>query len=240
MHVNRGRWAVVVGVTAVALLGSSKPSFGQDFAANGALDGHSISATAHFVAGINSVSITLVNLQANPVSVIQAISGILFTATDAGASLTSGTGFQTPVASYISIARGGTVTPAAAPANNWLLGSSAGTYHLNALCGPPTQCGGPSGLIIGPGPYTNANGSIGGNRPHNPFIDQTATFTIALLGATAQTVISNVVLTFGTDGARVGATLVPIPAAVWLFASGVLALFGVAQRRRAAARNAIA
>jgi len=89
-------------------------------------------------------------------------------------------------------------------------------------------CGEPAGLIIGPGPYTNAHASIAGNGPHNPFANQTVTFTLALADVTASTLISNVVFSFGTEtGTNVA---VPIPAAVWLFVSGLLGLIGIARR----------
>ncbi len=105
--------------------------------------------------------------------------------------------------------------------------TSGNNYHLDVLAGPAT---GPATLIIGPGPYTNANGSIRDNNPHNPFINTSATWTLAFAGATAGTVISNVVFSFGTTpGANVP---VPIPAAVWLFGSGLLGLVAIARRRQ--------
>jgi len=111
----------------------------------------------------------------------------------------------------------------------WLLTNTSGNnYHLDALAGPAT---GPASLIIGPGPYTNANGWIDSNDPHNPFINTSATWTLAFAGATASTVISNVVFSFGTQpGENVPG--VPIPAAVWLFGSGLLALVVIARRRQ--------
>jgi hypothetical protein len=239
MKTHAGRAGALVAAIAAAVFCLTSPAYGQDFSVTGSLDGHPIDATAHFVTGVDSVSVTLTNLSANPVSIIQAISDIFFTATQGGVALTSGTGFKTPSASYIAIAANGTSSAAAVPVNNWLLTNTSGTYHLDALCGPPPQCGGPSGLIIGPGPYTNANGSIAANGPHNPFIDQTATFTLALLGATAATVISDVVFSFGTDGVTVPGTVVPIPAAVWLFVSGLLGLIGIARRKQAGTRNAL-
>jgi hypothetical protein len=91
---------------------------------------------------------------------------------------------------------------------------------------------GPADLIIGPstgGVYSNANDSIAGNDPHNPFINQTATFVIAT-GATNGATISDVVFSFGTaPGDNVA---VPIPAAVWLFVSGLVGLIGIARRRQ--------
>ena len=228
------RVGVIVAAAAAAVFTLSSPAYGQTFSQQGMIGNEPVWASANFVAGTDSVTVTLTNLQGNPVSIVNAISDIFFTATQGGVALTSGTGYYTPTASYINIAANGTATPAVAPANNWLLSSTSGVYHLDALCGPPAQCGGPSGLIIGPGPYTSANGSIAGNGPHNPFIDQTATFTLALLGATAQTVISNVIFSFGTNGA-----IIPIPAAVWLFISGLVGLIGIARRKQVVNRMAL-
>jgi hypothetical protein len=221
--------AVVVGLSGLSL-----PAYANVYQFNSlpgaTLDGQAVAAHATFVTGTDSVTLTLTNLQANPVSIIQAISDIFFTAS----GLTSGTGFYTPAASYINIARNGSVSAASAPSPaGWQLTNSSGTYHLNVLCG--AGCSGPAGLIIGPGPYTDANGSIGGNRPHNPFIDQTATFVLALTGATTDTVISNVIFSFGTQpGQNVP---VPIPAAILLFASGLFSLIGIGRRKRVAIRN---
>ena len=47
--------------------------------------------------------------------------------------------------------------------------------------------------------YSNANGSIGGNGPHNPFINQTATFTITgLTGVNSDTRVTSATFSFGT------------------------------------------
>ena len=101
---------------------------------------------------------------------------------------------------------------------------------MDAL-GQPTS---PSHLLIGPpgagGTYSNANGSIAGNDPHNPFLNQTASFLINLLDPAALATITAVTFSFGTtEGAElvpgvIGGTPtpfengpVPIPGAVWLF-----------------------
>jgi len=170
-------------------------------------------------------------LLSNQRSAGQLLSDIFFVA----GGLTSGTGSTSPSgATYITVADDGTTSAGTGPAV-WELTNSAGTYHLNGLFGKGAGGTGPHDLIIGPpgagGIYSNANGSIAGNQPHNPFINQTATFTLALIGATSSTVISNVVFSFGTqEGSNVAA--VPVPAAVWLFASGLIALAGIARRNR--------
>ena len=193
--------------------------------------GQPVSAQAQFTTSLNQISLVLTNLQANPTSIIQAISDLFFTASNGGTNLATGTALYTPTANYINIGAGGVSSSAAAPAAAaWDLSNTAGTYHLDKFCGHNT-CGNPAAPIIGPGPYTNANGSIARNRPHNPFLDQSATFTFAVAGATADTLISNVVFSFGTSpGTNVG---IPIPAAVWLFGSGLLGLIVIARRRQA-------
>jgi hypothetical protein len=101
-----------------------------------------------------------------------------------------------------------------------------------------TPTANPSQEIIGPGPYTNANGSIAGNGAHNPFLNQTATFTIGNSSITANTVVSNVIFSFGTTagvnvpgvGVVVRGDTVPEPANALLIASGISLI--VALRRK--------
>jgi hypothetical protein len=64
---------------------------------------------------------------------------------------------------------------------------------------------GPAHLIIGPpgagNVYSNADGSIAGNGPHNPFLNQTATWVINAPNVSAATTISAATFSFGTtDG----------------------------------------
>ena len=223
---------------AAALIGvSTAVSAGvyQFFTPSGAtLEGKPVSASATFTTSLNQVTLTLTNLIANPISVIQALSDISFRA----GGVTTGTGLVSPTAAtYINIGAGGVVTPGACCAI-WGLSNTGGTYHLDALVGQGAGGTGPADLIIGPGPYTNANGSIARNRPHNPFINTTATFTLALAGVTAGTVITNIVFSFGTDGATVATVPVPIPDAIWLFASGLLGLIVIARRKYASTLHA--
>src|SRR5262249_42400935 len=74
---------------------------------------------------------------------------------------------------------------------------------------------GPAGLIIGPsgpgGVYSNANGSIAGNGPHNPFIDGTATFVVAISGLTADSTVTGATFSFGTTA---GSNVVGVPGPV--------------------------
>jgi PEP-CTERM motif len=120
------------------------------------------------------------------------------------------------------------------------LSNSAGIFHLDGLNGANT----PSDLIIGaPGPggvYTNANASLAGNHPHNPFANQTATFTLAIAGVLASSTISNVVFSFGTTECvnvpGVPSTSpVPEPASVILLATLVAGVY--LQKRRTLQRS---
>jgi hypothetical protein len=228
------RGGALGALMAAAVLGLSSPAYGA--AGSGEVTGVigtlPVDVSYSWTTSLGQVSLTVTNLQANPTSIIQAVSDVFFTVSGG----TGAGGYVSPAASYINIAANGTVSAAGTPANDtWLLSNlGSGAYHLDVLAG---GAAGPHSLIIGPagagGVYTAANGSIAGNGPHNPFIDQTAIFTLAITGVTADSLLSNIVFSFGTEGA-----LIPIPAAVWLFASGLLGLIGIA-RRKLATQNAL-
>jgi hypothetical protein len=226
----------VVAAVAAAALGlatsASSGVFLFSLPGGSTAGGQPVSASVEFTTSADQIKVVLTNLQANPTSIIQAISDLFFTASNNGTNLTTGTGLYSYSAPFghISIAADGSSSASAAPAvAAWNLTNTAGTYHLDKLCGGNT-CGNPEGLIIGPGPYTNAQGSIAGNDAHNPFVNRSAEFTLGVLGATAATLISDVVLSFGTEsGVNVP---IPIPAAVWLFGSGLLGLIAIARRRQ--------
>ena len=73
------------------------------------------------------------------------------------------------------------------------------TFHLTVLDTPTP----PEHLIIGPpGPsnvYSNANNSIAGNGPLNPFLRDFGQFDVTDPGITFDTQVSNVVFSFGTE-----------------------------------------
>jgi hypothetical protein len=77
--------------------------------------------------------------------------------------------------------------------------NSINGFELCVICqGGPTATATPSEGILGPasldGKYDNANGSIAGNKPHNPFINQTGTFI--LTGIPAGATVGNVIFSF--------------------------------------------
>src|SRR5438105_338062 len=221
MGLSASAYATTLDVTLPA--GSTNPT-----------DGQPVSAEAIITTNNGgTVTVQLINLLANPTSISQVISDIFFSLSGS----TSGSGSASPTATtYINIADNGTVSGASAVPAVFAYTDTSNTVHLVGIGSGTT---GPCCLIIGnpngSGVYSNANGSIAGNDPHNPFLQHSATFTLALAGVTAATTISNVIFSFGTTpGENVA---VPIPAAIWLFASGLLGLIGIARRQLGSAMN---
>lgn len=192
--------------------------------------GNPVSASASITTSAGQVGITLSNLLANPTDVAQLLSDFSFTlsGTTSGATLFSSSGQE------ITLGSGGSSSLGSTVATGWILSSpSTGNYLLNDLA---AGAAGPSHLIIGPGPYTSANGSIAGNGPHNPFLNGSATFTLNITGVTADTTVSNVVFSFGTtsgDNVPGGSgpnTTIPEPVSLSLVGGGLLAL-GLLRKR---------
>ena len=189
--------------------------------------GQPVNATAVFVTGFPVVQVTIINNQANPTSIIQAISDLSF-------HLSSGTSgsLQLSAGGERNIAADGTFTNGSIVATGWALSNVGSTFHLNVL-GTPI---GPAHLLIGPPDinsnlYSNAKGSIAGNGPHNPFLAENAAFFITDRGITADTQVSNVVFSFGTtagNNVRAGNNIPDSGATVALLG---LALMGLAAAR---------
>ena len=120
----------------------------------------------------------------------------------------------------------------------WVYSSAATDGALDVLTGPGHA--GPAHLIIGPpgGPtYSNADGSIAGNGPHNPFLNQSASFTLTAPNVTSDTTITGVTFSFGTtEGANeipgVPVAGVPEPGSIVLFATATGTLAGYFGWRR--------
>jgi hypothetical protein len=189
--------------------------------------GGPVNASATLTTGTGSVTITLTDLQANPTDVAQLISDLDFVLSNGATTgtLTSSSGQQ------ITVNSGGTSLLGSTGSTGWGLNNNvSGGLQLDAL-----GFIGPAGLILGPpgggGLYSNANASIAGNGPHNPFINQTATFAVAVAGVTATTTITSATFSFGTTaGVNIGGTPstpgVPEPSSLALGATVIgMALF---------------
>ncbi len=207
--------------------------------------GGAVSATASFTLSANTLDIQLTNTLANPTSVAQLLSGLSFTL-DSG--LTNGT-LSSSVANFITVASGGTFSSAGSGLpTGWVLQPG---FDLCDICASGGGSNRPAGLIIGPPGaghlYSSANGSIAGNGPHNPFIDQTASYDLNIQGLSASDAISSVTFRFGTtfgtdtvDGvctSDCGGTSVPEPGPLALFAAGLLGCALFINRRRRASRQ---
>jgi hypothetical protein len=173
--------------------------------------GNAVSAQVDFTTGANTLTISLTNLIVNQKTVAQNISDLFFTL---GSNATSGSVTTDGLNSLINVLDGGTTTTGGTGVSGWVLSFSAGTFHLNGLGAGSL---GPERTIIGaPGPggvYTNANSSIAGNDPHNPFTNQNATWTLTIAGLTADTAVTAAAFSFGTAAGNdvPGVPRTPVP-----------------------------
>ena len=201
--------------------------------------GEPVSASATFTTSGNTLTITLTDLLANPNNVGSLLSDLLFTTN--GGSLTGAT--QTAASSSeITVAGDGSFTGPTPISGVATVGwpftvNSATSGTLDVLSGPGHA--GPAHLIIGPpgpgGTYSNANGSIAGNGPHNPFLFESATFTITGAGISADTTITSATFSFGTTaGVNVPGVAVPEPNSLVLSLTGMglAGIIGIYRSRR--------
>jgi hypothetical protein len=190
--------------------------------------GQPVSGQVTFTLTNNNINILIENFQANPGGVIQCISDLKFTLdmSAAGSTVTSQT------SNGIDIASGGSYTSTGAQTLGWSITTSGGQIYLNGLAS------GPSETIIGPpdgsNVYSNANSSIAGNGPHNPFSFETGTFNVNLPGVTDQTMVTAATLSFGTTAGTEVPLIPPFtpePATMLLLAAGGVGVL-VTRRRK--------
>lgn len=167
--------------------------------ASGAMaGGENVDAKVVFTTTGTTLDIKLTDLFANPTDVGQLLSDLSFHVTIG--TTTSATITSDGPATTVTVGSGGTETAGTVTHAGWVLDSEpAGTIHLDDL---GSHASGPANLIIGPdngsGKYSNANGSIANNGPHNPFLTGTVDFKLTIPGMTADTVINDVLFSFGT------------------------------------------
>jgi len=235
IKVLKGSVILAAAVAAMALGPAPAEAAVQNFfTPDGAtVGGQPVDAKAQVTTLTNQIQIVLTNLQADPTSVIQALSDFKFTIAGpgslTGSSLTGATGQEIFIADNGSITNGAALnTPSGV---GWVYSAlTPTTGYLNVL---GAGGAGPEHLIIGPpgGATYSANNSIEGNEAHNPFLDQIATFTITATGVTANTLITSAVFSFGTTAGN-DVAAVPEPASFATVGMGTLLGLGYAWRRR--------
>jgi hypothetical protein len=191
-----------------------------------------VDASVSFTTAAGSLSIVLTDLQANPKDVAQLLSDLSFTVGNGG-SLT-GASLSSSAGQEITVNSNGTSSLGALVASGWVPTLSGSSGSLDALAAGGA---GPTHLIIGPpdggGLYSAAKGSIAGNGPHNPFLNQVVSFSITAPGIAADTTITSATFSFGTvSGIDIPGVLVPEPSSVVLAGIGVGLVGLVVLRRR--------
>lgn len=195
---------LIVLLFGVATLNATTISFETPLGSTGT-DGP-VAARVLFITGTDTVTVWLGNLLENPASVGQALSGLAFIVYPplAPADLASAA-LLSSEALWREVHRGGAFTDLGIQPTGWALDTSGLIQPGLSLCVLCTGLGavGPERLILGPpgptGLYDNANGSIAGNPPHNPFLAETATYSLFLPGVTAASTITSATFSFGTS-----------------------------------------
>ena len=184
-----------------------------------------VSASVSFTTQLDTITVVLTNHQADPKAVAQSLSSLMFTISTGQSSATLTGSVATPrlIAGDDSYSDG---TPGD---TGWQLREAAGgqldLFVLDTPVGPAhTIIGPPNGSYV----YQNANGSIAGNGPHNPFLAEIAEFELLVPGVTEASTITSV--TFGFNTGPGDTITVPEPTTVSLLCT--VAAVGELWRRR--------
>lgn len=203
-----------------------------DTPAGANIGGQPVDAEAVFTTSGTTMTVTLKDLEANPTDVAQLLSDLLFHVSIGNAATATLTGSS---GQEVSINPSGNPTLGATVSTGWMLEDLGGNLRLHVL---GTSIA-PSHLIIGPpagsGVYTAANGSIDDNGPHNPFLNDSATFTLTIPGMSADTIVDSATFSFGTtEGNNIqGVPTVPDGGTTVLLLGTALSALGFIRRKLA-------
>jgi len=207
----------------------------------------SVDATATFATSLNTITITIQDLLANPKSVGQTVNGVDFSLSNSktGGSLTSQDATVRTVtgngAGQYSDTGGPGTSVGASNLWNYVTGGGSGSNlgimvtSLGNHAAIPTIIGGPNGSNA----YSAGGGSITGN--HNPFLAGVVTIVLSVSGVTSSTTVTAMQFQFGTSnnegnvpGVPGGPNIqaVPEPSTLAIAGIGALGFMGFGLRRR--------
>jgi MYXO-CTERM domain-containing protein len=164
----------------------------------------------------------------------QLLTDVQFTTALGVVTLTSSNGTE------VNIDGSGSATLGSSVPTGWAFGSlSTNTWLLCVICtgSPSTQTAPAHGIVPNQSSYPQANSSIAGNGPHNPFLESGATFnfitTTVLPVDPSLDPFSNVFISFGTTFGELSTTeSAPEPFTTLLAGAGLIALGLIGRRRR--------